>query len=405
MNTDSWLAEQSESMLADVIELAELNSGSENVSGLYAVADWIKNWMHLPQAAFRSVQLPPRFEINTRGQPASFPTGPLLRWDFQPTADRRILLAIHYDTVYGATHPFQRCVRSGNRLIGPGVADAKGGIVVLRYALQAWQRFFQNNDFGWTVILNPDEELGSPSTASYWNEIAEEFDFGLLMEPALPGGELVANRKGSGNYCLTVHGRAAHAGRHFEEGRNAISKLARVIERLDALNGQRPGLSVNVGFVQGGGPVNIVPDLAQLRFNVRVATDQCMQWFEDQLALIVDQAEHLDYQLELSGGITSPPKSVDAKQLELMGILESVYADTHLPVPEWISTGGVCDGNKLAAAGLPNLDTLGPIGGNLHSDQEWMNVPSLVLKAQLLVKLLQRLALPDNGLRHVQSSR
>lgn len=180
-----------------------------------------------------------------------------------PSASARVLLAIHYDTVFGPEHCFQQCTRlSDTSLRGPGVADAKGGIVVLRYALQALLKYQIHGEVGWTVVLNPDEELGSPNSSTYLRDLASEFEFGLLFEPALPTGALVSQRKGSGNFTAVVRGRAAHAGRHFEDGRNALAEISRLAAALDALNGLREGTTINIGHITGGGPVNIVPELA-----------------------------------------------------------------------------------------------------------------------------------------------
>ena len=147
-----WLELQQDAMVADLIYLASQNSGSYSLPGLLAMADNLANWMELTPAEFQRIDLPAH---------AAMETGPMLRWDFRPQAARRALLMIHYDTVFGPDHAFQSCeLQSPILLRGPGVADAKGGIVVLRYALQAMIKFGLATDLGWTVLLNPDEEIG-----------------------------------------------------------------------------------------------------------------------------------------------------------------------------------------------------------------------------------------------------
>ena len=220
-------------------------------------------------------------------------------------------------------------------------------------------------------------------------ELAPQFDFGLLFEPALPSGALISQRKGSGNFSVTVHGQAAHAGRYFDRGRNAIAELSRIVSALDALNGQRAGTTINVGFVSGGGPVNVVPDRATAKLNVRAPDAESANWFEEQLKAIAFQTSERDgFSCEVTGSFTSPPKCINAAQLELMRAIESCSARLGLPSVEWQTTGGVCDGNKLAAAGLPNIDTLGPRGDGLHSNQECVQLDSLVEKAKLVVEIL-----------------
>lgn len=388
----AWIAAQQSQISADLIELANQNSGSDNLIGLLQVAQWLEDRMNLPHAEFHRIALPPRHTIDDCGSELAVETGPALRWDFQPKQQRRILLAIHYDTVFGAADPFQSCeLLTVDRLQGPGVADAKGGIMVIRTALQALSHFTLAEAIGWTVLLTPDEELGSPSSKQLYEQIAPDFDFALLFEPALPTGELVAQRKGSGNYTLVVHGRSAHAGRHFEQGRNAVVELCRILVRIAELSGQRPGLTINVGHIQGGEAVNIVPDLALARLNVRVGDISSAKWFEQHLKHFVSELNAMDgFRCRSLGELASPPKMVTDEMQQLMRAIEDASLDAAGRVVHWKETGGVCDGNKLAAAGLVNVDTLGPIGDGLHSRSEWVSLSSIVDKSQLVVNLLSR---------------
>lgn len=388
----SWLESSLHTMEADLIELANQNSGSENFAGLLNVAQWLEDWMDLHQTHFQRIHLPPRRFIDGQGNEIATDAPPALRWDFGSDRPRKVLLAIHYDTVFGSEHAFQTCERiTDTRLQGPGVADAKGGIIVLRYALQALQRFGLAEHCGWTLLLNPDEELGSPSSNYLFRDVAGDFDFGLLVEPALPSGELVAERKGSGNFDLVVRGKSAHAGRHFEDGRNAIAQLNRLLVAIDELNGKRPGTTLNIGAISGGGALNIVPDVAIGRFNIRVQDQASADWIAHQLDRIVNEAEHPPgISCRLFGGITSPPKQRTDRLEQLMRAVEESTLAIGDPEVRWRSTGGVCDGNKLAAAGLPNIDTLGPMGDGLHSTSEWVDLASLPRKAKMLVNLLHR---------------
>jgi glutamate carboxypeptidase len=388
---NAWLEANQERMVDDLVQLANMNSGSSNTSGLMAVADWLTDWIGLHPAILSRIPLPPRRIIGDNGKESVVETGPALRWDYLPECRRKILLAIHYDTVYEVHDPFQRCQRiNTNKLLGPGVADAKGGIVVLRYALQAALKFSLAKECGWTVLLTPDEEVGSPSTANMYRNIATEFDFALLFEPCLPGGELVSERKGSGNFVIVVRGRSAHAGRDFEHGRNALVKLCSVLTEIDKINGTREGLTLNVGNAVSGGAVNVVPDLAVARINMRVSDDASASWFEQKLKALVQVVNNSDgFQCEYHGGLTSPVKLINDEMRQLMAAIETCAYQLGQPVT-WKSTGGVCDGNKLAAAGLPNIDTLGPLGGFLHSPQEWVQVDSLVTKSKLVTDLIGR---------------
>jgi glutamate carboxypeptidase len=353
------------------------------------------------------MDLPGWSTMDDAGVQSARETGPALRWDFRcsnPNSKRRILWTIHYDTVYGPESPFQSCDRysvaipggsqQDERMRGPGVIDAKGGIVVLRWAAMAIQKFFANSHHDLTVILTPDEEIGSPASMGLWSQIANEFDFAMLFEPSLADGSLVSERKGTGTYTFVVRGRAAHSGRNFHDGRNAINLACRLALALDLLNGQRPSVTINVGRIRGGDAVNVVPDLAVLRVNVRVATQEDRLWIETQVQKVVqelrDEYVSQGFLIECHGGIQAEPKVVDSAVKRAMEITEQVGLEIG-QVIRWKPSGGASDGNKLAALGLPNIDTFGPEGDLLHSDQEWVRLTSLPAKALLAAMLLNRL--------------
>lgn len=385
----AWIREHHEQWVYRVTELCNCNSGSENVFGLNAAAELLSRWKGIAPVKVQQIALPPRTVVRDDGDKEILPTGPALMWKIRAEANRRVLLGIHYDTVYSPLHHPNICqMTERNKLVGPGVADAKGGIVVIQAALEAIEKFELAPDIGLTVLLTPDEELGSPSSADLWLQQAAHHDFGLLFEPALPSGAMVGERKGSGNFTLVVRGRAAHAGRDFSQGRNAVALAALLTTRLDALNGKRVGTTINVGRLTGGGAVNVVPDLAIIRFNIRVPDTQALQWAEAEINEMVKMASSIEgFRLELSGGFTAPPKTQTPKQLQLMNAVEMAAARLGQRVL-WHSSGGVCDGNRLAAAGLPNIDTFGPIGDRLHSPDEWLDTSSIVSKAQLVIELL-----------------
>ena len=203
---------------------------------------------------------------------------------------------------------------------------------------------------------------------------------------------IASARKGSGNYNVVVHGRAAHAGRDFDKGRNAIAACATFISALNALNGARAGVTINPGYVKGGGALNVVPDLAVFKFNVRTsqASDEC--WMHDELDLLMTRLNAREgLHCELSGGFTRPPKVVTTEIQRLMDYVGDCGQQLGLGL-HFKPTGGCCDGNNLAAQGLANLDNMGVVGDRIHSDQEWMRVSSISERAKLSGLLLLRLA-------------
>jgi len=379
-------------MIERVAALAGIGSSSYDTSGLERCAETIATYA-ADLGDLTVERLPPERQINAAGEVEERPLGPLLRLERRPAAHRRVLLCIHYDTVYGEDDPFRevRQVEPGV-LRGPGVADAKGGLVVLLTALAALERSPFATDIGWEVLLNPDEEIGSPGSGPLLAAAAARHGLGLLYEPALPDGSLVSARKGSGNYTLVVRGRSAHAGRNPADGRNAIHAIAEVVSGVAALNGAMPGITTNVGRIEGGGAVNVVPDLAIARCNVRAETAAGQQFIERSLRDVLRRVSDRDgFQAELHGGFHNPPKVADEATVNLLRLLAGCGRELGLSL-DWQPSGGACDGNKLAAAGLTNVDSLGVRGGAIHSNREFLLLDSLAERAKLSALLLMKLA-------------
>lgn len=389
-----WLAGQQQHMLKTTLAWANLNSGSYNLDGLATVAHAIKSeFAALEPDTVEELDLAPVQAVSADGGLAEIPLGKALRFRKRAAAPLRVMLTGHMDTVFPRDHGFQKCeIRDDGTVNGPGTADMKGGIVVLLHALMALERSEWRNHIGWEVLINPDEEIGSIGSAPLLTEGAKRNHFGLTYEPSMPDGALAGARKGSGNFTAVMRGRAAHAGREPHLGRNAIAALSEFILEIFALNGQLPGITVNPGKLEGGGPVNVVPDLAICRFNVRVATPEEQVFVENELTKLEAQFSAKEgYSLRIHGGFTRPPKILSPANARLFDLITACGADLGMALHSK-PTGGCCDGNNLAAAGLPNVDTLGVRGANIHSADEYMIIDSLAERAQLSALLLLRLA-------------
>lgn len=388
----AWLDDQHETMLDLVQQLCNQNSGTMNLPGLAIVQEMLAREFDSLSGEAQFVDIDCLKTIDVHGNEVEQPLGQAIHILKRPQTRPRIMLCIHMDTVYGIDHSFQTCVsRDGGKLNGPGVADAKGGLVVMLFALRALERSPLADRIGWEVLINPDEELGSPGSASFIRSRAPHCDFGLLFEPSLPDGTLVSWRKGVGNFAFVVRGRSAHSGREFDKGRNAIVALSQLIDEVDRLNTD-PEVTFNVGRVSGGGALNVVPDLAIGRVNARVKTLEQADWVEKQLSRIADQFSQLDgMTVEVSGRFTSPPKMLCDGARELQSRIESCGEALGLNI-RWRGTGGASDGNKFADAGLPNIDSLGPRGGDIHSVNEYLIVESLVERAKLTALILMSFA-------------
>jgi len=384
----SILDDQQPDMLALVEDLCNMNSGTFNLEGLDQVKKRLVQEFAVLGGETKVLDSDSMTIVDESGNEVQQPLGQMIHITKWPDAKRKVLLCIHMDTVYPVDHSFQKCVTmdDGN-LNGPGVADAKGGLVVMLNALKTLEASPLAGTIGWEILINPDEEIGSPGSLEVIKQIANRCDVGLLFEPALPDGTLVSWRKGSGNFSFVVRGKAAHAGREFEKGRNAIVAVSRLIDEIANLNTD-PEVTYNAGRISGGGPLNVVPDLAIGRVNVRVKTVEQQSQVEANFEKLIEKANRLDgITAKMFGGFSSPPKSLSSEVEDIQARIESAGKLLGIPV-QWRGTGGACDGNKFAAAGLPNIDTLGPCGGNIHSTNEYLIPQSLVPRAKLAALIL-----------------
>ena len=378
-------------MLAEIQAWAAINTGSRNLAGLAHMADVLEAaFAPLGGTAVRAGPAPAS-QIDASGQQRPLGHGDNLHIIKRPEAPVRVLLTGHMDTVFGASHKFQACRwLDADTLNGPGVADMKGGIAVIKAALGVLEASPFADALGWEVVLNADEEVSSPGSAPLLAAAAQRCHLGLTFEPALPDGTLAGARAGSGNFSAAVHGRAAHAGRNPQDGRNALLAAADLALRLAALAGD--DLSVNPAKIDGGGPNNIVPDMAVLRWNMRPRSGQAQLRAEaginDCVAAVA--AAH-DVHIHVHGGFARPPKPLDANQQRLFDLVKSCGASLGLAIG-WRDTGGVCDGNNLAATGLAVVDTMGPRGGAIHSSDEFLCADSLEERTRLAALVLLRVA-------------
>jgi glutamate carboxypeptidase len=388
-----WIDAQRDVMRQRVIEFCNINSYTFNLEGLARVGEEAAHLLAALGAKIEWIDLPPAESVDDRGEVVRKPLGRALRARKRPEAQKQIFLGIHLDTVYPLDQPFQEVQGiDENTLRGPGVIDAKGGLIVMLTAIEALERSDLANNVGWEVLLNPDEEIGSPGSAHLFVESAKRNHLGLVFEPAIGGGNIVDARKGTGNFTFIVRGRAAHAGRDFSEGRNAIAALAEILVKLHALNGTMGGVIVNVGKTSGGGALNVVPDLAIGRVNVRTMVPEDEGRLREAFGAIVDEANRRDgIHVTLHGAITAPPKILDPRSRALLDGIVAAGRELGLSLASQPS-GGVSDGNKLAAAGLPVIDSLGPRGGKLHSPEEFLYVDSLAERAKLTALVLMKIA-------------
>lgn len=301
----------------------------------------------------------------------------------------RLLLAGHIDTVHDHQGAFRGLTIDGARATGPGCADMKGGLLVAIAALEALEAC--GVEVSWGFVVNSDEETGSfHSDAALRGEARQGYACGLIFEPALPDGSLVVERPGSGQFMIECRGKAAHVGRDFREGISAVRALADATARALDLADPARGLLVNIGPLEGGAATNIVPDRARAWGNVRCFSDPAMHAAIEGFRALEQNHQRLPT-THLAWTFNRPPKPKTPEVQTLALAAREVAHDLGQRL-EFGVTGGVCDGNNIQAAGVPVIDTLGVRGGGLHTTSEWVDLTSLVERAQLAAVLMARLA-------------
>ena len=381
-----------DAMLRQVQEWSAVNTGTANLDGLKRQAEMLADAFSALPGEIKLIDPAPVTAIAADGSEYEKPHGQHLVVRVRPGANRRLILTGHMDTVFPEDHSFQeQRWLDDETLNGPGVADMKGGIAVMLHALMALERTDAASAIGYDVMINSDEETGSLASSGLIAELASGKLAALTYEPAaLPDGTLAHARGGTGNYSITFSGKSAHAGRNPHDGRNAVLAAADLALRLKAMEGEN--LTVNPAKIEGGAANNVVPDHAVLRFNIRPKTTEAMESFDSELNdLLAEIEKSHEVGVHRHGGVTRPPKPVDERAQRLFDLVRECGASLGQTIG-WQSTGGVCDGNNIAACGVPVVDTMGVRGGAIHSPDEYLIVPSLAERASLSALVLQRLA-------------
>jgi glutamate carboxypeptidase len=300
----------------------------------------------------------------------------------------RILLIGHMDTVFdpgtAAARPFRL---AGDRATGPGVTDMKAGLLAGLHAVAALHALGARPAV--TFVANPDEEIGSPFSSSRIRELAPDHDVALVLECARANGDIVSARKGIADYRLTVTGRAAHAGVEPEKGRSAILEAAHQVLAHHALNGRWPTVTVNAGVIRGGTRPNVVAERCEVQLDLRAATTEAFEAASAEVERIAAQPTVPDIRIELEKIAGHPPMEKSEASGRLVELAVALASDLGFELRD-AATGGASDANTTAALGVPTLDGLGPIGGDDHSVDEWLDVTSIVPRTALLAGLIAR---------------
>ncbi len=388
------IAERHDEMVRTLAAWVDVNTGSWNGPGLDAFARLLAAPL---QALGFEVEILTGEEIDLPGR-GRVATGPLLhaRRRARTQGQRpplRLLLVGHFDTVFEPDSPFQRFEPDPDdpqRATGPGVADMKGGLVVLFEALRGLDALGELDDAEWTVLLNSDEELGSLGSRGLIESEARRAEVGFVFESAHEGG-MVRSRRGLGQFYLTVEGVAAHAGSAHDQGRSAVHEIATKILRIEALTDYGRGLTLNVGIVRGGSKRNIVPERAEVWIDMRYDAPELGQEARGALEAVAKETVVDGTHSTLWGRLHRPPKPATPEVDALLEQHERVAQALGILLPQPRHAGGGTDGSLMGAVGLATLDSMGAVGGAAHTRREYVDLSSLPSRAALAAVLLRRL--------------
>ncbi len=296
-----------------------------------------------------------------------------------------VLLLGHFDTVWPiGTLERMPLGRNGDRLHGPGTFDMKAGIALALTAAAALRA--TNTPHPPIVMLwTTDEEIGSQTSRRVIEDEARQARAVFVLEPALPGGALKTSRKGCGEFTITAHGVAAHAGLDPGKGASAIHELAAQIAAIERLQDLPRGISVNVGVVSGGSRPNVVAEEARAIVDVRAPTREAAAGIEAAFRRL--QPARPGTRLTIDGGFERPPMERTPAAAALFAEAVRIAASFGRPLQEG-GAGGGSDGNFTAVLGVPTLDGLGALGDGAHAAHEHVDVPSLPWRAALLGELV-----------------
>ena len=364
--------------LADLEHLVNIDCGSYTKAGVDEVGRWTRMRLEALGASVTSHPNEAGLGDTVIAEfPGADPAGPTL------------LCIGHLDTVFdpgtAAARPYT--VKDGIAT-GPGVTDMKSGLLAGLYAIAALRELPGGLPLARLVfVANPDEEIGSPVSTPHIRRLAAEADACLVLECARMNGDIVSSRKGNVGLRVTVNGRASHAGIEPEKGRNSILEAARIVTALQALNGRWPGVTVNVGTIEGGTRPNVVPASCSMEIDLRAVGRASLIEAEEAIRAIAVPVVYDDITTEVEETGRHWPMEKLERSRHLVGHALGLAGDLGFELHD-AATGGASDANTTAGMGVPTIDGLGPIGGFDHSDDEYLELGSIVPRTTLLAALI-----------------
>lgn len=383
--------------LKDLETIVNIDSSSDHKPGIARVADFFdKRFTALGFATRRlSLSTPLDSKLDSKLDPKGAPDDrvPCLQAIWPPDAERFDIMMIgHMDTVFPkgevAKRPFKI---EGDRATGPGVCDMKGGLVLALHLLEKLKAKGILDHLSICVAFNGDEETGSEASRQWLDQTVKQCDRVFVFEPCRPGYRFVLRRKGGGWFYVTTQGVSAHAGADPEKGANAVVELAHQILDITALNDLESGTSAQVTVIEGGDKVNIIPNQAKAKVDVRIATHEAKDQVETFFRHRFKHVHVPGCRVDVKGAIDRPPMVPNGETLALWEILKDQGRKMGLAI-DAIATGGCSDGNYPSAFGIPTIDGMGLVGANSHREDEYVELGSIIPMIQLLSGVCETLA-------------
>ena len=379
-NRNEEIEFDAESIARGIAEWAAIESPTNDTDAVNAMADHV-------HAECEAVGL------NVERTPGEDGWGDLVRArdDGSKGGEKGILVLSHIDTVHpvGTKDGDNPIRREGDKLYGPGTYDMKAGAYLAYCAYARLVHQGRKPNLPVTFMFVPEEEIGSPYTRKFIEEEAHRAKYVLVPEPSRDGGKAVVTRKGVARFVIKATGRPAHAGAQHQNGRSSILEIARQIVAIEALTDYQRGVTLNVGLINGGTGVNVVPRQCGMEVDMRVVSAADGEEFCERIHALTPHDP--DVSLEIAGGMNRPPFELTEGTGKLFEFARAVSLEHGFDLQRTTIAGGGSDGNFTGALGIPTLDGMGADGFGAHTLDEHILVSSLAPRARTWKKLLERL--------------
>lgn len=362
-----------EKFLDDLEKLVNIDCGSNVPKGLREVTDFFKerlkeNWI-------------------IKEYPENNGKNPVLLLKNNNSEKIDLLFLGHNDTVFpkGTTKDWKYRLEK-DIVTGPGCCDMKAGVLSMVEIAEE----FRKENINIAMIMNTDEEIGSKFSKSIIEEVGKNTKYAMVFEPARKNGNNVIERKGIIKYKVEFFGKASHAGNAPQEGINSILEAAHWITEISKLHNWEIKNSINVGIIEGGVGVNIVPDYAAIEFEGRSHNLEFFNEIEDKIKELEKNPVVKGIKINIERGGFRAPLVLNEKSELLKNIFDESKKELNIQC-DWEIAGGCSDGNFLGVLGVGVIDGLGPIGGEAHSKREYLEVSSIKERIELVKKVIRKM--------------